>query len=217
MSRRVVSSWAISNTFFVKGAFNTTAYPLVCELKNDGIDIWESLRGQMGLWQLPARTMGFASSVKECFAPKRMRSSIEAKTLKCTASEALTFYPFLAIYLQLAIVPAGRCLNACAVLLAMIDLLGHPMATAHAVKISEPANPLRHDGNYCPRRGSIAQPGRQGGGCSVVPEFHVQVLGTSLEVARDQWPNVCIKISLCLLSQFAIHPHQLHSCRCFFH
>ena len=133
----------VMHAFFVKGAFNTTMFLLLDVMRRDGINVWDHLRGEVGLWQLPARTMGFATSCRDAFAPKRMRSSLEAKTMKCTASEALTFYPFIAIYLQRVIIPARRCLAACAAFLAMTDLLDHLMATPHAGLIT--ADMLRQD------------------------------------------------------------------------
>ena len=61
----------VMHAFFVKGAFITTMYLLLDAMRRDGINIWKQLRGEVGLWQLPTRNMGFATSCRDVFAPKR--------------------------------------------------------------------------------------------------------------------------------------------------
>ena len=92
-----VHDWC--HAILVLGVFHTIVHLLLSAVKaSAGADVHEKLQGYVGLWTQPGRAAHF--SAKELFSHKRAKANHEAKTFKCTASEGLSAYPLLAIYVE---------------------------------------------------------------------------------------------------------------------
>ena len=106
----------------VNGVFGTLVYLVLEDLHKSHIAIWPALCEYVGMWSFPARDRS-SEALAACFDVKRCRSSREAQTFKATASECLSVYPMIAYYFQAVVLRAGKCLQACSVLLKLADLM----------------------------------------------------------------------------------------------
>ena len=111
---------------FVQGIFNTCIMHLLHEIHQSGVtDIWDMFHGYVCMWTWPRRVQNKALLC--AFDSKSKTSSSKAKHFKCKASEGLSLYPVVALFVQLQVKAAGICIDACNAFLALcdiIDLLG---------------------------------------------------------------------------------------------
>ena len=108
------------HAMFVSGIFHTLMHLLMEALRDGGLaDTYETLRGYVALWNCPVRV--HMSTLSECFAPSKRKVHMKDKRFKCTASEGLTLYSIIALYLALVCIPAGVAVKACTVSLAFAD------------------------------------------------------------------------------------------------
>ena len=81
--------------FFVNGVFNHAAGKLIKRLKE--LKIMTEIEEFVNLWKCP-RQLSNRISIQEVFSPDRIKSSLAAGTLKCSASEGVSIVPILAQY-----------------------------------------------------------------------------------------------------------------------
>jgi len=106
---------------FVGGAFNTVFWLLLCELSLSVRNLYANLDEYFNMWKFPRHLpKSWHSSI---FTKKRFESNKRAEAFKCSASEGLTIYPIIALFLQSIIIPAKQCLSACKAFLALADLV----------------------------------------------------------------------------------------------
>ncbi len=93
-STRAAFDWA--HVFFVNGVFNVAGGLLLHSLRRLKVDM-SAVSGYIGLFRWPS---GIGESVKphEVFSKSRLASSLEKKTLRCSASEGLCVLPVLAAF-----------------------------------------------------------------------------------------------------------------------
>ena len=115
---------------FVGGVFNTLLYLFFKEVHHHMPDIYNTLHGYVQLWVFPSQCN---TVLKHLFVKKRSKSNKEGATFKCTASEGLSLYPILAIFLQTVLLPAGVCTNACNVLLVFADMVDVLQCIPHGI------------------------------------------------------------------------------------
>ena len=119
------------HTMLVTGVFHTVMYLLICALKAAGScggKVYETLSQYVSLWVHPVgRTTG---KLDECFNKAREDSNTRAHTFKCTASDGLSLFPIIAMFLTTAVLPHNVCVLACNAFLAMADLIDMFQATA---------------------------------------------------------------------------------------
>jgi hypothetical protein len=112
------------HAIFVNGCFNTLVYLLFETLMAVGLrNIWTNASEYLLLHTWPKRVATSTEKLASCLDKKRIRSSRKAKHFKCTASEGLSLYPVLALYIQLVIVPMGYCKDACDAFIAFADMV----------------------------------------------------------------------------------------------
>ena len=140
--------WA--HCYGAHGIFNRQVNALMDVLNESGISA-VTIDGYMNQFIWPRRLEGKSATGKGAFAPKRAKSSHEAKSFNASISECLSVYPVLANFLFRVCVPvlqqAGdeRSLHACAAYFAVcevLDLLTHagdarvtPEILTHAIQV----------------------------------------------------------------------------------
>ena len=102
------------------GVFNTCMFFMLSSLSCLWHDIYERLHAYVQLWELPGRAKMNLSTL---FTAKRAKANHEAHTFKCTASEALSLYSIMYMFLQHIVVPAKVCEHECKAFLSMCELI----------------------------------------------------------------------------------------------
>jgi hypothetical protein len=119
------------HTMLVTGVFHTVMYLLICSLKAAkacGGNVYGTLSQYVSLWVHPVgRTTG---KLHECFSKAREDSNTRAHTFKCTASDGLSLFPIIAMFVTTAVLKNHVCVLACNAFLAMADLIDMFQATA---------------------------------------------------------------------------------------
>ena len=106
----------------VNGCCNTVTFLVLDALYRCGLkDIYTRLQGYADLWTTPARVT--CARMGNLFIEKRTKASRKAKTFKATASECLSVYPILALFVLSVVVPSGKCMAECKAFLASADLV----------------------------------------------------------------------------------------------
>ena len=106
----------------VHGVFHTTGYLVLESLIDAGFkDVWNQLHDYMAMWKWPGRIAG--STLTDVFCSRRAASSRKAHHMKCTASEALSIYQVMSIFVQCIAMKANKAPLACIAYVAMADML----------------------------------------------------------------------------------------------
>ena len=108
---------------FVKGVFQTTAFLLILALSSCKVDVYTAMTIFLASWQLPVGKLANASALTALFTAKRKKSNKEAGAFKCFASEGLSLYSLLGLYIQECILPSGKATAACVAYLSLCNLL----------------------------------------------------------------------------------------------
>ena len=106
---------------FVKGVFNTIFFRLLVALQG-AMDIYSHLAGYVATWEWPRGVAG-SSHFARLFSDKCKESNRRAKTFKCSASEGLSLYALIAVWLMAVPLAAGVCVSECKAFLALSDVL----------------------------------------------------------------------------------------------
>jgi len=109
------------HALLVNGCFNTVFFLWLNAVSNSLDDVYKLLYNYSEMWVFPAATAGF--KVHQLFQQKRSKSNNAAKSFKCSASEALTVYHIVAMFIQTVVLKASACVNECKAVLALADLL----------------------------------------------------------------------------------------------
>ena len=103
----------------VGGVMNVVLFHL---FKAIGMGIYSTLYDYVQAWQWP-KFRNHAVAVRDLFLKKRQTSNNKAKTFKALASELLSLYPVLAMFLCKVILPSGDFALECAAFMALCGLV----------------------------------------------------------------------------------------------
>jgi hypothetical protein len=104
---------------FVSGVWNITAQLLFLALYRSGMrDLYEALHAYVLRWRWPKRVN--QNQLHKCFLASRRAKNKEAKKFKCQASEGLSLYAIIGIFLALL---GDRCKAEVAAYLALCDVI----------------------------------------------------------------------------------------------
>lgn len=110
------------HALMVSGVMNVVLWKLFVALSAVMGDIYTQVYNYIETWGWPAfRNHG--TSVRDLFLRKREVSNKKAKTFKALASELLSLYPILALFLIRTVVRANICVAECEAFLALCDLV----------------------------------------------------------------------------------------------
>ena len=74
-------------------------------------------------WQLPVGKLASATTLVALFTQKRKKSNNDAQTFRCVASEGLSLYSLLGLWIQESVLPSGKATRACLAYLGACNLL----------------------------------------------------------------------------------------------
>ena len=97
-SQQTLFDWM--HTMFSNGVFNTHCGVMIVALKALGI-CPEMIHAYVGRWKWPHRVS--TSTGVDAFAPHKIKATMQARSLKCQASEGFSLYPVLANYAEHAL------------------------------------------------------------------------------------------------------------------
>ena len=111
----------------VGGVFNTCGYLLFESMHTavNGMLVHEPytlFEGFLAHFNWPKRVSG-STQLSKIFSRDRVASHRAAKHLKLQASDSLSIYPVLALFVQTVVLPSGQCDAACNAFLALIDVM----------------------------------------------------------------------------------------------
>ena len=112
----------------VSGVFNTCLYLLLLALTAVLPDIYDKISEYADSWISPGWLRGV--SVAKLFSGKRAANHKASESFKCTASEALTVYQVIAVFLSRVVKPAGVCTHECNAFLALAELMDMVLVTS---------------------------------------------------------------------------------------
>ena len=111
----------------VQGSFNTCVWKLFEDLRARGVsEIWETMATYVQGWEWPMAVLSSNQHLVDCFVGKRKKSSRKAQTFKATASDCLSLYAVLAMFVSAVLLRNGArsvCHQGCMAFLALADLL----------------------------------------------------------------------------------------------
>jgi hypothetical protein len=107
----------------VNGSFNTIIYVFFEALMLAGVDVYDRLHEYIKLYTWPKRVSGNADDLAGIFGAKRKKAHRKAKHLKCNASECITLYPVIALFISTVVLGAGLCVVECQTFLALCNLM----------------------------------------------------------------------------------------------
>ena len=111
---------------FVKGVFQSVVWLLIVALRACKVDLYAAMVSELMEWALPRGKLSSASSLASLFHEKRQKSNADAKTFKCCASEGLSLYSLLGIYIQNLVKDSGlnrAAMQACKAYLCLCNLI----------------------------------------------------------------------------------------------
>jgi hypothetical protein len=108
----------------VGGVMNVVMFLLLASLAAAGMnDIYNTLHGYCDRWHWP-KFRSHGTAVRDLFLKKRETANNKAKTFKALASELLSLYPLLAVFVTRVVLErAGICKLECIAFLALCDLI----------------------------------------------------------------------------------------------
>ena len=109
----------------VAGVFNTVVYLLFESMRAPHMYVhspYELFQGFLVNFNWPKRISG-STNLHEIFSKARSRSHRAAKHLKAQASDCLSIYPVLALFIHTVVLPSGQCDDACNAALALFDVM----------------------------------------------------------------------------------------------
>ena len=109
------------HTLFVSGVFNTVLFIVLERTRATTKAIYSLAHGYVSQWRWPKHLN--VSSISDCLAPSRRQVYVKDGRFKCTASEALSLYSVLAVFLQTVCVASDIAVGACAVYFALCDVI----------------------------------------------------------------------------------------------
>ena len=121
-TKQFVHDWM--HVMAVSGVINVTLFLVIAACAAAGVG-WEQFREYVAAWFWPKGQQNPASIL----TPKRVTAYKKVKKIKCQASELISILPVIALFIQLAVIPAGVAVDACMVLLCLADVLDLLMAT----------------------------------------------------------------------------------------
>ena len=111
------------HALLVDGTYNLVLLLVLEECRTNGVpNVWDALEGYVTHWEWPAR-VGSCTSLSDVFSSTRRNSSKQGGHIKCQASDLLSLYPVVAVFVMTVLVPTGVCAEACSALLALSDVL----------------------------------------------------------------------------------------------
>ena len=78
----------------------------------NSLDMWETLQGYVGLWQLPKHQQ-VLYNISAMLDPARVKKHKKSGKMNCTASELLSLEPILTHFAQTVVKPSGKHLEEC--------------------------------------------------------------------------------------------------------
>jgi len=105
----------------VGGVFNTCMFLLLSALKKLWSNIYERLSDYCKSFKFPGRVSNI--SLQSLFSKKREASNNENCSFKCTASEALSVYVLVALFVANVVISSGNCMSESKAFLALADLI----------------------------------------------------------------------------------------------
>jgi hypothetical protein len=122
------------HVYFVSGIFNATVGLLMKEIQ--GVASYAELDQFLRCWRFPKR-LDHAAGGTDVACAKRARSSLKDVTFKCSASEGLSVYKLVLMWLVAAVIPSGCAPKACqcyVFLCEVVDLLRATQRRDHSVQ-----------------------------------------------------------------------------------
>ena len=126
-TRAYIHDWM--HGLFVDGVVNLCVY-LVFEIFIDmgHTGIYESFAEFLSHWKLPGRLHG--DHLSEVFSADRRDKHRTAKHIKCQASDLLSIFPILALYVHIVLLPLGIHSGACGVIATLFYVVDLVVASA---------------------------------------------------------------------------------------
>ena len=91
----------VAHCVFVGGAFGLTLFLVLETIFKGGVSgVYKAVYSFLDGWSWP-QAAGWDTSIKEVFAPERVKSSREARTIKCSGGDALSLYSVLGCFIRL--------------------------------------------------------------------------------------------------------------------
>ena len=126
------------HTMVVHGVWNVTLFLLLESLVAAGVpDAVDQLGSYVALWSLPIRVGNTGMHLSDAFSKSRWKSVKKAKYFKCTASDAISMYGIIAIYVTNVFLRAGYCVHECTAYVLLADLLDLLVASPHGTVTSD--------------------------------------------------------------------------------
>jgi hypothetical protein len=108
----------------VHGVFNTVLYLLLEDLIDSGMpNVYSQLHSYMLEWRFPSSVATSPVTMSKLLTSKSRIANKKAKHFRCSASQALGFYPIVALFLLRAVLPASICTEGISAFLAMSDMI----------------------------------------------------------------------------------------------
>ena len=125
------------HTFMVHGVFNTITMLALSTIAEESAGAIDDLQAYISKFTPPVRNGGNMTELSQCMSKARWNTSKKAGYFKCTASDALTLFPILALYFQTVFLRAGIAPAACRAFLSLTVLLDLLVAVPHRVVTPE--------------------------------------------------------------------------------
>ena len=97
----------------------------------NSLDMWETLQGYVGLWQLPKHQQGI--NISAMLDPARVKKHKKSGKMNCTASELLSLEPILTHFAQTVVKPSGKHLEECNAYLSLAMVVQMFQHTHHGI------------------------------------------------------------------------------------
>ena len=122
------------HTFVVHGVWNTVLLLLLKAITRDNVpDAPAQFAEYISLWTFPLRLGGgnIVDRLVDTFSKSRWTSAKKANYVKCTASDAITMYGIIGLYVAAVFLRADRCSLECLAYLCLVDVLDLLVASPH--------------------------------------------------------------------------------------
>ena len=109
---------------FSSGVWNVILLLLLLEGAVVDNDIWDQLDTYVARWHQPSHVTTQLCS-DGIFSKKRVAAYKKAGHIKCPASDGLSLYPIVAVFVMTVVIPSGMCLHGCNAYIALCDVIEH--------------------------------------------------------------------------------------------
>ena len=112
------------HTLMVHGVFNTVMYLMLMALQAEVHDAVPKLHAYILTWKLPVRLgRGSTAALADALSTTRWKSSVKAKSFKCTASDGMSMYRIVASFIFAVYLKARVCVDECEAFMKLCDVL----------------------------------------------------------------------------------------------